>query len=94
MRIEGVLWKDEVIEKLWRKHRVELYEVEEVLSGRSKIRRIEKGDQPDEDLYPALGRTDAGRYLSVFFIQKLDARALVISARDMSSSERKRYERS
>jgi uncharacterized DUF497 family protein len=94
MRIEEVLWLEEIVEKLWRKHRVEPEEVEEVLAGRPMIRHIEKGHQPDEDLYLALGRTDAGRYLSVFFIHKLDERALIISARDMSSSERKRYERS
>ena len=94
MRIEEVLWLEEIVEKLWRKHRVEPEEVEEVLAGRPEIRHIEKGHHPDEDLYLALGRTDAGRYLSVFFIYKLDERALIISARDMSSSERKRYERS
>jgi uncharacterized DUF497 family protein len=93
MRIEEVLWIEPIVEKLWRKHHVETDEVEAVLAGRPKIRRIEKGNQPDEDLFLALGRTDAGRYLSVFFIYKSDERALVVSARDMSSAERKSYER-
>lgn len=93
MRIEEVLWLEPIVEKLWRKHRVETYEVEEALTGRPKIRGIEKGHRSGEDLYLALGRTDAGRYLSVFFIHKSERRALIVSARDMSSSERKRYER-
>jgi hypothetical protein len=93
MRIEEVLWIEPIVEKLWRKHHVETDEVEEVLAGRPKIRRVEEGYQPDEHLFLALGRTDAGRYLSVFFIHKSDDRALVVSARDMSLAERKSYER-
>ncbi len=46
-----------------------------------------------EDVYYALGRTDAGRYLIVYFIYKLDHRALVVSARGMDLKERRDYER-
>ncbi|PIQ94704.1 MAG: hypothetical protein COV68_03235, partial [Nitrospirae bacterium CG11_big_fil_rev_8_21_14_0_20_41_14] len=42
-----------------------------------------------EDLYRALGQTDSGRYLTVFFIYKETHEALVISARDMTDKERK-----
>ncbi len=94
MRIEEIVWLEEIIEKLWRKHQVETDEVEEVLRGRPNIRFVEKGHRPDEDLYAALGRTDAGRYLSVFFVYKASKSALIISARDMDTAERKRYERS
>lgn len=38
------------------------------------------------------GQTDAGRYLIVFFIYKSPGSALVLSARDMDSKERRRYE--
>lgn len=41
-----------------------------------------KGDVPGENLYRAVGQTDAGRYLIVFFILKQGGRALVISARE------------
>jgi uncharacterized DUF497 family protein len=41
----------------------------------------------------ALGRTEAGRYLSVFFIRILGNKALIITARDMNRNERKRYEK-
>ena len=44
-------------------------------------------------IHIALGRTNAGRYLAVFFIRKLDNKALVITARDMKKQERKRYEK-
>ena len=54
---------------------------------------MEKGRIAGEDLYMALGQTDAGRYLSVFFIRKEGRLALIISARDMDTKERKRYGR-
>ncbi len=46
-----------------------------------------------EDLYTAYGQTDSGRYLIVFFIRKEGAAALPISARDMTDSEEKYYDR-
>ena len=68
-------------------------EVEEVLTNRPRLRRVSKGYQDGEDVYSAAGQTEAGRYLIVFFILKLDRRALVISARDMSRRERRNYEK-
>jgi uncharacterized DUF497 family protein len=44
-----------------------------------------------ENVYRALGQTDGGRYLAVFFIYKRDRKALPISARDMDGKERKGY---
>jgi len=35
-----------------------------------------------------MGQTDAGRYLSVFFVYKQSHDAIVISARDMDAGER------
>ena len=46
-----------------------------------------------EDIYLALGQTDAGRYLAVFFIHKRSHDAIVISARDMDGKERNEYEK-
>lgn len=46
-----------------------------------------------EDLYAAYGQTDGGRYLIIFFVRKEQTAALPISARDMTDSERKYYER-
>jgi len=54
-------------------------------------RRHLAGPIAGEDLYYAYGRTDDGRNLLVVFIYKSNREALVISARDMDSKERKRY---
>ena len=61
------------------------------MRNRPRIRRIALGDIAGEDLYSALGRTDDGRYLIVFFIRKPSDEALIISARDMSHKERRSY---
>ena len=79
------------VEKLTRKHAVYDYEVEEVLWGNSRFFFAEKGNVEGEDVYRALGQTEEGRYLVVFFIYKRDGTALVTSAREMTSKERKRY---
>jgi uncharacterized DUF497 family protein len=68
MRIEGIIWLRDVVDKLISKHQVETFEVEEVLNVRPKIRFVEKGNREGEDVYMALGQTDAGRYLAVLFI--------------------------
>lgn len=44
-----------------------------------------------EDVYAAMGRTKAGRYLVVFFVHKADQRILILTARDMTIAERRRY---
>ena len=93
MEVHDIIWLDVFVEKLWRKHRVRTEEVEEVLYSSPKIRFIEKGDVKGEDVYAAMGRSRAGRYLITFFIRKTDDCALVISGRDMTRTERKYYEK-
>jgi len=68
-------------------------EVEDVLSGKCRIFKKEKGKVEGEHLYNALGKTQQGRYLSIFFIKKLNSKALIITARDMINRERQRYEK-
>ena len=93
MRIEEIIWLDKIIDKLAVKHRVGTNEVEEVLGNKPKFRFVEKGDHQEEDVYLALGQTDAGRYLAVLFIYKFSNQALILSARDMAKKERKLYDR-
>jgi len=62
-------------------------------SLQATVFKRESGKVEGEDLYNALGRTESGRYLSVFFIRKLGNKALIITARDMNTRERKRYEK-
>ena len=93
MKIENLIWLQDIIDKLAFKHQVEPSEVEEVFDNRPKFQFARKGARKGEDLYMALGRSEAGRYLAVIFIHKKNNDALIVSARDMSRKERKQYER-
>ena len=91
MKIEGITWIRNIVDKLALKHHVETEEVEQALNNQPKIRFVEKGARKGEDVYLALGQTDAGRYLAVLFIYKRTKEALILSARDMAGKERKQY---
>ena len=91
--IQDIIWIDVFIEKIWKKHHVTIEEVEDMLDASPMIRYIEKGDVKGEDIYAAMGQTENGRYITVFFIRKANNRALIISARDMSRKERSYYEK-
>jgi uncharacterized DUF497 family protein len=92
MYIRQAVILENVEEKIWSKHNVSEDEVNEVFDGRPHIVYREKGMAVEgEDMYVALGRTSAGRYLIVFFIYKLTKDALIVTARDMNKSERKYY---
>jgi len=91
--IDDIIWLDSIVEKIAWKHNVLPSEVEEVLSGNCRIFKKEKGKVEGEHLYNALGKTERGRYLSVFLIKKLDNKALIVTARNMNRNERKRYEK-
>ena len=91
LQIYEVIWQSQFVEKIASKHNVKTTEVEEVLTNRPRFRRVSKGNRSGEDVYSTTGQTDAGRYLIVFLILKLDRRALVISARDMDNKERRNY---
>ncbi|PYS69279.1 MAG: hypothetical protein DMF69_17470 [Acidobacteria bacterium] len=71
MVIRRIIWKDQFIEKLEQKHGVSVFEAEQVLNGDPHIRKVARGHLPGENLYAALGQTEAGRYLIVFYIRKL-----------------------
>ena len=91
MNITGYIWREDVVDKLAWKHSVRAREVTELFENRPRIERIERGHRPGEDLYLALGQSDSGRYLTVFFVYKQDGRALIVTARDMMQKERRRY---
>ena len=92
MQLNEVIWKDYFVDKIEVKHGVLTSEVEEVLFNKPHVRRVQKGHVKGEDLYTGYGQTDAGRYLIVFFIRKGTA-ALPISAREMTDSEERYYDR-
>jgi hypothetical protein len=91
MRITEYLWKDQFVEKLAQKHQVSVDEVEEVFRNAPRFDFVSKGHVAGENVYWALGQTDAGRYLTIFFIYKGAGIAMPISARDMNAKERRRY---
>ncbi len=93
MRIVDIIWHPEVIDKLAWKHSTTPEEVDQVLFEQSLFRKVQKGHVPGEHVYAAFGRNESGRYLTVFFIYKSTREALILTARDMDSSERKAYER-
>lgn len=69
------------------RHNVKQDEVEEVFWDDPSYRKARSG------LMTALGRTDSGRYLFVVFALKPGGTARVVTARDMSASERRFYRR-
>lgn len=91
MRVKQIIWLPEIEEKLLLKHAVFVEEVEEILFAKPHIYFLEKGHRVDENLYVAYGQTATGRYLTIFFILKPHAQALIISARDMDAKERRHY---
>ncbi len=91
MRIEGIVWLKDILDKIEAKHSVQQSEVEEIFKNVPKIQFCEKGKIKEENLYVARGQTDSGRYLAVFFIFKKTREALIVSARDMDKSERRNY---
>jgi len=91
--ITGFVWLGQIVEKLAQKHYIETREVEELFAHHPKFRFVERGYRDGEDVYAALGQTEEGRYLVTFFILKRNGRALPLSAREMTHSERKLYGR-
>ena len=93
MYVNQIVWLDYIVDKLESKHSVSTEEVEEILYGKVKVRKIARGDVDGEDLYLALGQTGTGRYLAVFLVLKRNQIVLPISARDMDDKERRLYGR-
>ena len=93
MKIIRVVWLEDIVEKLLWKHNVEEHEVIEVLENKPLFQRKEAGYKPGEDVCAAFGRTNLDRLLSVFFVYTRDRRAIIVSARDMTEKERKKYAR-
>jgi len=93
LKIREIVWLEEVINKIAAKHTVHFEEVEELLENRPRFEFLEKGHRRGEDVYAASGRSEAGRFLVTFFILKLGGRALILTARDMTKREKKRYEK-
>lgn len=91
MHIDDFIWLPDIAEKLAVKHNVTQDEAEEVFFNQPRFRFVEKGHRRGEDVYAALGQTDSGRYLIIFFLRKPNRLALILSARDMDRKERRKH---
>ena len=91
MEIIDLIIIPEILDKLIWKHNVTETEVRQVFLNEPRYRFIEKGRYRDEHLYLALGTTDSGRYLTVYFLYKKNKEAFIVTVRDMTEKERKRY---
>ncbi len=77
-------WDDDNIEHI-ADHGVEPYEAEEVITNKPRLKRI--GD----DKYFAYGQTDSGRYLLVVYAPKARRCIRIVTARDMTPTEKKAF---
>ena len=91
MKLNGIVWLRNVVDKLAWKHNITISEVEEALKTATRFRFIEEGDVEGEPLYAAMGQTTGGRFLLVFFVRKTSGEALIVSARDATKKERRVY---
>ena len=84
-RADRFEWDDVNIDHIAR-HNVTPDEVEEIFDGPRYIVRSQQG------LYNAYGRTASGRYLFCVFVEARDGESVrIITARDMTETERKLY---
>jgi uncharacterized DUF497 family protein len=91
MHLKEIIWIDRFKSKIEKKHNVSSDEVEQALFSGALFRRANRGRINGEYIYVAYGRTYGGRYLFIVFIYKSSMTALIISARDMTTKERKYY---
>lgn len=88
MRIDDVRPAAPWIEdKLRDRHGVTMEKVREVLLAAAQFRHAGR-DQYGEMRYGAVGQTQAGRWLTVFFVLYDPACAAVVTARDSTKAER------
>ena len=86
----GFQWDAGNAEKNWRAHRVAQTEAEQVFFNRPVVVAPDPGHSEREARYAALGKTMAGRRLSLVFTIR-GMRVRVISARDMGRRDRRLY---
>jgi uncharacterized protein len=81
------MWTDESEDHIAR-HHVTPTEVEQVVYSRRRA------EEPNRDqTTKVFGTTDAGRYLAILLTGALDGRDYVVTARDMTDTERRAFRR-
>jgi uncharacterized protein len=92
VKIIACTWPEGVAQHIRQQHNIDPDEVDEVFVSRPHFRCVEESHRVGEKVHAALGQTEAGRYLVVFFTHSQDEQARILSARDMRRAERKMYE--
>lgn len=87
----GFEWDAGNADKNWERHGVTQGESEEIFFNRPVLVAADPTHSQGEPRYAALGQTSEGRLLAVVFTIR-GTLIRVISARDMSRRERRRYE--
>jgi uncharacterized DUF497 family protein len=88
MTIDDFIWPEERIEHI-AEHGVTPDKVEEVCFGKSLVQRAKsEGENP---VYYVLGQTEAGRYLFCVVIRLPDGKGYPVTAREMTTKEKRRY---
>lgn len=87
--IESLEIDDNILDKIESKHGITFSEVEEAcLSDKRHVRKGKEG------LYKLFSQTDAGRYVLVVLLNLGDGNWKVVTAREMTDSERQLYKKS
>ncbi len=90
MKIRQLIWPEDRIEHIAR-HNITPDEVEEVCFNRAFVQRGKsEGENP---VFYVLGRTVAGRYLFCVIIQFPDKNGYPVTARLMTDTERRRFQK-
>ena len=88
----GFDWDEGNITKNWDKHEVSSGECEQIFFNKPLIVKRDSKHSQLENRYYVLGRTDSGRLLFAVFTVRGD-KIRIISARDMTIAEAKRYQK-
>jgi uncharacterized DUF497 family protein len=89
LKIEALEIDDQILDKIEAKHGVTFSEVEEAcMSGKPHVRKSKEG------LYKIFSTTTSGRHLLVVLVNVADGIWKVVTARQMTNSERQLYMKS
>ncbi len=89
MHITELVWDDETVSHIQKKHRVDPKEVEDAcFSEDAPLVLTARGGAP---IYYVLGQTSSGRYLFIVIRYLFRGKAKPITARNMEPGEKRRY---
>src|SRR3990170_6100552 len=89
-KLQGFDWDEGNINKNKEKHNVEYRECEEIFSNKSLVFIEDKLHSQSENRWGALGKTNKGRQLAVYFTIRRD-KIRIISARDQGKKDKLAY---